>query len=108
MANSALAPAWTKETAPRCGNPGGFTKAERRFRRALQKEQIPRANGLLTAVYDQAIAGDMKAAELFFKVCGLIRKPTNDADIQELAQKLLDGMIEEARQRRAASGGTGP
>jgi phosphoribosylanthranilate isomerase len=46
------------------------------------------------------MGGDVKAAELFFKVCGLIRKPTDDAAIAETAKALLDGMIAEARARR--------
>jgi len=86
----------------------GISKAEREFRQLIEAEQIPRANDLLTSCFDAGMAGDMKAAELFFKVCGLIKKPSDDAAIQQLAQKLLDGMLEEARQRRAANGGTGP
>jgi len=86
----------------------GISKAERDFRRLIEEEQIPRANDLLTSMFDAGMAGDIKAAELFFKVCGLIKKPSDDAAIQQLAQKLLDGMLEEARQRRAANGGTGP
>src|SRR5687767_4877188 len=80
---------------------GPLSKAEREFRRLIDEEQIPRANDLLTSCFDAGMAGDMKAAELFFKVCGLIRKQTDTMAIQELAQKLLDGMLEEARARRA-------
>lgn len=84
---------------------GPLSKAEREFRDLVESEQIPRANDLLTSMFDAGMAGDIKAAELFFKVCGLIKKPSDDAAIQQLAQKLLDGMLEEARARRAANGG---
>ena len=93
---------------PRRNMMGPLSKAEREFRALIEAEQIPRANDLLTSMFDAGMAGDTKAAELFFKVCGLIKKPSDDAAIQQLAQKLLDGMLEEARQRRAANGGTGP
>jgi hypothetical protein len=93
---------------PRRNVGGPLSPAEKEFRRLIESEQIPRANDLLTSCFDAGMGGDMKAAELFFKVCGLIKKPTDAAAIQELAQKLLDGMLEEARARRAANGGTGP
>jgi hypothetical protein len=86
----------------------GISAAERDFRALIESEQIPRANDLLTSVFDAGMAGDMKAAELFFKVCGLIRKQTDDAALTELAQKLLDGMLEEARARKAANVGARP
>ncbi len=89
---------------PRRNMSGPLSKAEREFRALMEAEQIPRANDLLTSVFDAGMAGDMKAAELFFKVCGLIKKPTDDSVIQQLAQKLLDGMLEEARARRVSAG----
>jgi hypothetical protein len=99
----AIAPyKWTSETNPR-GKFGPLTKAEREFREALQSEHIPRASALLKAMIDRGIKGDTKAAAVAFKVMGLIRKDTDDAQIQEIAQKLLDGMIEEVRARRAAN-----
>lgn len=82
-----------------------LSKAEREFRRLIEEEHIPRANDLLTSMFDAGMAGDIKAAELFFKVCGLIRKPTDNAAIQEQAKALLDAMMSEARERRAANGG---
>lgn len=79
---------------------GPLTSAEVAFRRELEGKHIPKASKLLTKIYEAAEGGDMKAAELFFKVCGLIRKPDDQATIQALAKQLLDGMLEEARARR--------
>lgn len=101
----------TRWKAGQTGNPGGLTKAERAWRRALEERHIPRASGLLDTIYDAAVAayaaGDLLAGErnaaLFFKICGLIRKPNDDANVQELAKQLLDGMLEEARARREAT-----
>ncbi len=83
---------------------GPLTKAEREFRSLLESEHIPKASELLTEVFNLAKAGDMKAAELFFKVCGLIKKPTDAALIQEQARALLDAMMAEARSRRTNGG----
>ena len=80
--------------------PGRLSKAELEFRAALDAEHIPKASALLTNIFEAGMGGDVKAAELFFKVCGLIRKPTDDAAIAETAKALLDGMIAEARSRR--------
>jgi hypothetical protein len=57
---------------------------------------------LLASIYERAMAGDMQAAALFFKVCGLIKKPRDDDQIEALARQLLDGMIAEAREQRAS------
>ena len=84
---------------------GGMTQAEREFKAALDEKHIPKASRLLSKVYKRGMAGDSKMAELFFKVCGLIKKPTDDAAIEATARKLLDGMLAEARTRHAASGG---
>jgi hypothetical protein len=86
---------------------GGLTNAEREFRRLLEEEHIPKASQLLADVFALAQAGDMKAAELFFRVCGLIKKPTDDAAIQEQAKALLDAMMAEARGRRMHGGDDG-
>jgi hypothetical protein len=86
---------------PRRGR-GPVSAAEREFRRLVDAEHIPAANALLRAVYKRAMKGDMRAAELFLKACGLIRKPTDDAAIHALASQLLDGMLREATARRSA------
>lgn len=83
-------------------NPGGISKAERDFRETINAHHIPKASALLAKVYELGMDGDPKMAELFFKVCGLIKKPTDDAAIEATARKLLDGMLAEARARRAA------
>lgn len=46
------------------------------------------------------MAGDANMAALFFKVCGLIKKPSDDATIQNLARELIDGMLAEAKARK--------
>ena len=84
---------------------GPISKAERAFRDALEKEHIPRASALLSQVFDAGMAGDARMAELFFKVCGLIKKPSDDEAIRRLATELLDGMIAEAKARKQASPG---
>jgi hypothetical protein len=86
-------------------NPGHLSKAEREWRNALESEHIPRASELLRKMIEAGLEGDVKAAEVAFKVMGLIRKPKDDAEIAELAKKLLDGMIAEAKARREGSGG---
>lgn len=82
---------------------GPISAAERAFRDALESEHIPQASALLTKVFDAGMAGDAKMAELFFKVCGLIKKPSDDEAIRRLATELLDGMIAEAKARKQAS-----
>lgn len=82
-----------------------MSKAERDWREALDTQHIPRASDLLKKMIDKGLKGDTKAAMVAFKVMGLIRKQTDEAAIADLAQKLLDGMLEEARARRAANGG---
>lgn len=84
-----------------------LSKAELEFRRLLEEEHIPRASELLTVICAQAMGGDIKAAELFFKVCGLIKKPTDNAAIQEAAMSMLGEMIAAARARRADPGSPG-
>ena len=84
-------------------NPGGISPAEREFKAALEAKHIPKASALLEEVYNQGMAGDAKMAELFFKVCGLIKKPTDGAAIQQQARALLDEMMAEARERRAGA-----
>lgn len=102
-----------------------MSTAELAFRKALDEEHIPKASEALAKIFAQAFEGveyikdsngmfvlgpdgsplavprlDVKAAELWFKICGLIRKPTDDAALQDLAKALVDGMIVEARARR--------
>lgn len=79
---------------------GRLSRAELEFRRCLDENHIPKASELLTAMFAAGMNGDTKAAELFFKVCGLIKKPTDDAAIAETAKSLLDAMIADARARR--------
>ena len=80
---------------------------ERAFRAELAAKHIPRASEILSKIGDAALEGDMKAAELFFKVCGLIAKPTDASAIQDMARALLTEMISEARSRRGDPGRTG-
>jgi hypothetical protein len=79
---------------------GRLSRAELDFRKALDEEHIPKANELLRQVFADAMAGSVKDRELFFKVCGLIRKPTDDAAIAETAKALLDAMIADAKARK--------
>lgn len=81
-----------------------MSPAELEFRRLLEEEHIPRASALLTVICAEAMNGDMKAAELFFKVCGLIKKPSDDAAVADTAKALLGEMIAEAQARRDAAG----
>lgn len=91
-------------------NPGGITKAERDWRRALEDEHIPRASVLLTAVIDRAMRdaesdgtdspqGPTYAA-LAFKLMGLMPKGSDRALIQELVRETFQAAIEEAKARR--------
>lgn len=83
-----------------------LSAAELQFRAALEGEFIPQAIELLRVITADAFNGSIKDRELFFKVCGLIKKPTDDAAIAETAKALLDGMLAEARARRGDAGGT--
>ena len=83
-----------------------LSAAELEFRAALEAKHIPKASLLLRKMFKLGMQGDTKAAELFFKVCGLIKKPADDAAIAETAKALLDGMLMEARARRGDAGGT--
>lgn len=98
LAEAGLATRW--KPGQHGGSAGNVTKAEREWREHVDKNEIPRAAALMESTYQKAIAGDMIAAALWFKVCGLIRRTTDDAAIQKLAQELLDGMIAEAKARR--------
>lgn len=84
-----------------------ISAAEIAFRDLIESEHIPKANALLRVIFDDAMAGSVKDRELFFKICGLIQKPTDDAAIQATAAALLDGMIAEARARNAGPASTG-
>jgi hypothetical protein len=86
---------------------GGMTTAEREFWREVEETHYPRASALLGKMIDKGMKGNEKAALVAFKVMGLIRKQTDAAQIQALAQQLLDGMLEEARARRAAGVSSG-
>lgn len=77
-----------------------LSPAELEFRAALEAEHIPLASSLLRKVFEAGMEGDTKAAELFFKVCGLIQKPGEDAKIAETAKALVAEMIAQARLRR--------
>ena len=83
---------------------GPVSAAEREFRDLVDRKHTPQADALLTKIFDAGMGGDMKAAELFFKVCGLIRRPTDDAAILKLAQELLSAMIERRRQELEGDG----
>lgn len=90
---------------PRRNVAGPASVEEREFWSWVREKCFPRARKMLDKMIDQGIDGDEKSALVAFKVMGLIRKQTDEAAIAELAQKLLDGMLEEARARRAANGG---
>jgi hypothetical protein len=92
---------------PRRATGPRLSPAELEFKQALEDEHIPKANELLRQVYADAMAGSIKDRELFFKVCGLIKKPSDDAAIQETAKALLGEMIAEVKARRADPGRTG-
>lgn len=77
-----------------------ISKSERDFKAALEAEHIPKASALLTKIYEQAEKGDMVAAALFFKVCGLVKKPSDDATVQALAKQLMDNMLAEVERRK--------
>jgi hypothetical protein len=74
----------------------------------MEAEHIPRASAALSALYDAGmvaladgdVIGGTKALETFFRICGLIRKPSDDAAIQETAKALLSEMVAEAKARR--------
>lgn len=82
-----------------------MSSAEREFKSALDAKHIPKASALLTKVHTAALkglkTGDMRAAELFFKVCGLIKKPSNDEEMRRMVQVMFDEAIVEAQRQRA-------
>lgn len=84
-----------------------LSPAELEFKACLEAEHIPKASDLLRRAFEQGMGGDVKAMELFFKVCGLIKKPSDDAAIQETAKALLGEMIVAAKARRDDPGSTG-
>jgi hypothetical protein len=92
---------------------GGRSRAERDFNEALEAEHIPKASALLAKVYAQAMKdlpkGKTATAELFFKVCGLVKKPTDDERINGLVMERFEEAIAEARRQRqlGASQGSG-
>jgi hypothetical protein len=69
---------------------------------------VPEAIGvlrdMLAAARDvTAPAADRQRARMdFLKCLGLIQKPTDSAQIRELAEQLLDGMLAEAERRADA------
>jgi hypothetical protein len=79
----------------------GITRAEKDFREALEAEHIPKASGLLAAVYAQAMVdvpkGKTQMADLYFRVCNLIKKPRDDDQVAAFAKSLLQNMIAEAQ-----------
>ncbi len=83
-------------------NRGQLSIAERAWKTLLDEELIPAAALLARQTFLQGMAGDVRAQELFFKICGRIKKPMNDEEIEAFASKMLDGMLAEARARRAA------
>lgn len=95
-----------------------LSPAELKFREAIEQEHIPLASAALTELYQAGIeqlqkgtAGGViagtKAIEAFMKICGLIKKPTDNAAIQEAAMAMLGEMIAVARARRADPGSAG-
>lgn len=78
------------------------------FREAVNKHQIPRANDALTKLLDAALAalaegdvlGGSAALERWAKICGLIRKPSDDGAIHETAKAIVGEMLATARERR--------
>jgi hypothetical protein len=79
---------------------GPVSAGERDFRRLLESEHLPKASALLASIYERAMAGDMQAAGLFFKVCGLIKKPNNDEEVRRMVHLMFDSAIAEARRQR--------
>lgn len=83
-------------------NAGHLSVAERAWKKLLDEELIPAAALLARQTFLQGMAGDVRAQELFYKIAGRIKKPMNDEEIEAFASKMLDGMLAEARARRAA------
>lgn len=81
-------------------NAGHLSEAERAWKKLLDEELIPAAALLARETFLQGMAGDVRAQELFFKICGRIKKPMNDEEIEAFASKMLDGMLAEARARQ--------
>lgn len=84
---------------------GGKSLSERNFRELVDTQHIPKAHALLQLVYGQALKdikkGKTATAELFFKVCGLIKKPSNDEEMRRMVQVMFDEAIAEAQRQRA-------
>ena len=80
---------------------GNLSEAERAWKKLLDEELIPAAALLARQTFLQGMAGDVRAQELFFKICGRIKKPMNDEEIEAFASKMLDGVLDEARRRAA-------
>ena len=80
---------------------GNLSEAERAWKKLLDEELIPAAALLARQTFMQGMAGDVRAQELFFKICGRIKKPMNDEEIEAFASKMLDGVLDEARRRAA-------
>lgn len=78
---------------------GRLSRAELDFKEMLETKHIPKASRLLRKMFTAGMAGDVKAAELFFKVCGLIKKPADDAAIAETAKALIGEMLAATRAR---------
>ena len=89
---------------------GALTLAERAFKEVLEVKHIPKADALLTKVYAAALkrigSGDTRPAELFFKICGLIKKPSNDEEVRRMVQIMFDEAIAEARRQRGEAEAT--
>jgi len=101
---------WTSSTAPKGSNPGGLTRNERRFRRARDADLVPEAIAVLKemlassrdANIDPAVR--QRARMDFMKCMGLVKRPTDAADIEALAAKLIDGMLAEGERRAEMRG----
>lgn len=89
-----------------------ISPAERELRALIESEQIPKANAALTRLMTRGMdlllsdsANDVIAGKAcldsWFKICGLIQKPTDNAVIHETAKAIVGEMIAEARARRA-------
>jgi len=85
---------------------GALSPQERDFKRFLAEKQIPKASKAVEALYTEGMKWLKKGKEgpllAWFKVCGLIQKPTDAAAIAEMARAFLGEMIAEAQARRAA------
>lgn len=86
---------------------GRLSRAELEFRAALEEKHIPKASAALERMYEKGMealeAGDLVGGEkllmAFFKICGLIKKPADDAAIAEMAKSIIGEMLAAARAR---------